>query len=187
MTVEEPESSPAPSRVGGGVKNPKKPSRPDFTARDAKLAKLKEKVAEYDAEAKRKGLEIESLVNETRANNKLEALKRTLANTVHARAQVEVRETGATFHRLHAVPLWAASTSPEQFHRISKAAPTFCDAPIVKIVLKPFTLWSCTPGHAHSLVLLSCEIVALVSAQVERCLRFRGCCYALPPCPSLRS
>lgn len=90
MTVEQPEAAAAPPRMGGGTKNPKKPTRPDFTARDAKLAKLKEKVAEYDSEAKRKASEIESLVNETRANNKLEALKRTLANTVHARTQLEV-------------------------------------------------------------------------------------------------
>jgi hypothetical protein len=68
----------------------KKPTRPDFTARDAKLQKLKEKVQEYDAEGKRKAAEIDSLVNEARANNKLESLKRTLANTVHSRAQLEV-------------------------------------------------------------------------------------------------
>jgi hypothetical protein len=92
MTVAQSEAA-APPRAGGGAKNPvgKKPARPDFTVRDSKLAKLKEKVSEYDAEAKRKASEIESLVNETRANNKLEALKRTLANTVHARAQLEVR------------------------------------------------------------------------------------------------
>ena len=85
--------------MAGGPKNPKKPTRPDFTARDAKLAKLKEKVQEYDAESKRKAVEIESLVNETRANSKLESLKRTLANTVHARSQLEVRRPEATLYR----------------------------------------------------------------------------------------
>jgi hypothetical protein len=76
-------------RVSKGI--PKKPQRPAFDARDAKLQKLHEKVKEYNDVAKEKTSEIDALVNEARANNKLEGLKRTLANTVHTRTQLEVR------------------------------------------------------------------------------------------------
>lgn len=70
---------------------PRKPTRPDFDARDDKLSKLREKLNDYDKVAKAKALEIDALVNEAKANNKLEGLKRTLANTMHTRGQLEVR------------------------------------------------------------------------------------------------
>lgn len=71
-------------------KIPRKPNRPDFDARDEKLQKLRDKINEYDKVAKTKATEIDALVNEAKANNKLESLKRTLANTMHSRAQLEV-------------------------------------------------------------------------------------------------
>eukprot|EP00892_Ulva_mutabilis_P000262 jgi/Ulvmu1/10236/UM060_0037.1 len=88
MTSEEvtaPSSAP-PSKA---PRAPRKPTRPDFDARDDKLKKLREKVDEYDKVAKAKAVEIDALVNEAKANNKLESLKRTLANTMHTRAQLE--------------------------------------------------------------------------------------------------
>lgn len=71
-------------------KIPRKPTRPDFDARDEKLQKLRDKISEYDKVAKSKATEIDALVNEAKANNKLESLKRALANTMHSRAQLEV-------------------------------------------------------------------------------------------------
>ena len=69
----------------------KRPARPDFTERDDKLARLQAKVKEYLDLAKAKFVELEALQNESKANNKLEGLRRALATTVHQRQQVQVR------------------------------------------------------------------------------------------------
>lgn len=81
--------APASAPQSRAPKIPRKPTRPDFDARDEKLQKLRDKLNEYDKVAKAKAVEIDALVNEAKANNKLESLKRTLANTMHSRAQLE--------------------------------------------------------------------------------------------------
>jgi hypothetical protein len=72
-------------------KNPKKPVRPDFAERDDSVKVLTSKVKEYQDLAKTKLSELEALQNENKANNKLEGLRRALANTVHQRQQSQVR------------------------------------------------------------------------------------------------
>lgn len=94
------EAAPASVPPQPRAKIPRKPTRPDFDARDEKLQKLKEKISEYDKVAKTKASEIDALVNEAKANNKLESLKRTLANTVHNRTQLEVCHTTMLLARL---------------------------------------------------------------------------------------
>ena len=69
----------------------KRPVRPDFTARDAQLKVLQAKVKDYSDLAKAKTNELEALQNENKASNKLESLKRALANSQHSRVQAQVR------------------------------------------------------------------------------------------------
>ena len=69
----------------------KRPVRPDFTARDAQLKVLQAKVKDYSEVAKAKTAELEALQNENKASNKLESLKRSLANAQHSRVQAQVR------------------------------------------------------------------------------------------------
>lgn len=68
----------------------KRPERPDFAARDEMLKTLQVKVQEYVTMAKEKGAELEALQNESKASSKVEALKRSLANATHSRAQAQV-------------------------------------------------------------------------------------------------
>jgi hypothetical protein len=78
-------SSAQPRRFG------KKPVRPDFAARDEMVKTLSAKVKEYQDLARTKLSELEALQNENKANNKLDGLRRALANTVHQRQQCQVR------------------------------------------------------------------------------------------------
>lgn len=88
-------------------KIPRKPTRPDFDARDEKLQKLRDKINEYDKVAKAKATEIDGLVNEAKANNKLESLKRTLANTMHSRTQLEVCYVCLNKSSRWCLPVWS--------------------------------------------------------------------------------
>jgi hypothetical protein len=76
-----------PSRGGKAIR---KPQRPDFAARDHVLGQLQEKVAEFHNTAKEKGNELDALQNEPKANSKLEACRRGLANTLHSKTQTKV-------------------------------------------------------------------------------------------------
>lgn len=69
----------------------KRPVRPDFTIRDEKLKTLQAKRKEYDDLAKAKAVEIEALQSDAKASNRLEQLKRGLANAQHSRMQSQAR------------------------------------------------------------------------------------------------
>jgi hypothetical protein len=90
----------------------KRPVRPDFTARDDKVKTLQAKVKEYVELSKAKTTELEALQNESKGNSKMEALKRSLANIVHMRGQVQVRRTHAIGLKLsHRINLSQGSCS----------------------------------------------------------------------------
>lgn len=94
MTTEE--SAPASSSKESQHKPMiKRPVRPDFDERDKKVSKLQDKRAEFQRRSKEITKRLDDILNANKSNNKLESLKRNLADVRYLKQQEQKRRDDA--------------------------------------------------------------------------------------------